>query len=802
VLIRPPIPPFPFPFLLLALKTAVDTRAVAGIVLKNNIKKMYGELQATAPAILEDIKTQCMLHIGDAAQLVRATVGLIVTMIVSQGGLDQWPALLQTLLQLIQHADPNVMQGAFWTLHKICEDSHREMVKIPGLLETMVPGLMVFFGHADPKIRSFALSCINQFILDKPPALEAQMGVMLPNIFKIAFDPDPDVRKNVCQAIVSFLEVNWDHLRVNLGEIIEYMLRCTQDEDDQVGLEACEFWLQITEEEDAIPILAPFLPKLIPLLLAKMRYSEIDILMLRGDEDSHVADKPEDIKPHIARSKQMGGGGGAGAGAAADGEADDDEDYDDDDDDGDDETEDWSLRKCAAAGLDVLATVYGDECPDAIKPLIPGGGDILTILLPHLQAMLQSTEWEVKESGVLALGAVAEGCMEGMLPHLPQIAPFLIGTLPDPKPLVRSITCWTLSRYAMWISEHGREAGLLHNFVDGLLRRVVDDNKKVQEAACSALAVLEEEATVYLVPYIGFILQALSQAFDKYQKRNLLILCVLYFLGGGSRFIPHSGWMIELYPFADFCNPFLIPPSPPVHGTIVALTLFGHGRYDAIGTLAESVKEELAQPDHVKVMMPPLMAKWHTIANDDRELLPLLECLQTVALALKPAFLPYCEIVTHRVVLLLQTNLAAMAAAKADPELEEPDADFLIVPLDLLSAMAEAVGVAVESLVAKYGIMGLLAQCGNYPVPEVRQSAFALLGDYSQVCFVHVQPDYGNFVMQLAQQLDPKFTSARCSGVNKKKSTRGYHWIPRLLAYKASKHVTNSIPLGSPILTG
>ena len=57
-----------------------------------------------------------------------------------------------------------------------------------------------------------------------------------------------------------------------------------------------------------------------------------------------------------------------------------------------------------------------------------------------------------------------------------------------------------------------------------LLQRVLDPNKRVQEAACSAFATLEEEACTELVPYLGDILQVLMTAFNKYQAKNLLIL--------------------------------------------------------------------------------------------------------------------------------------------------------------------------------------------------------------------------------------------------------------------------------------
>lgn len=38
-----------------------------------------------------------------------------------------------------------------------------------------------------------------------------------------------------------------------------------------------------------------------------------------------------------------------------------------------------------------------------------------------------------------------------MVVHLPELVPYLITCLGDKKALVRSITCWTLSRYAHWV---------------------------------------------------------------------------------------------------------------------------------------------------------------------------------------------------------------------------------------------------------------------------------------------------------------------------------------------------------------
>ena len=51
--------------------------------------------------------------------------------------------------------------------------------------------------------------------------------------------------------------------------------------------------------------------------------------------------------------------------------------------------------KCSAAALDVLANVFHET--------------LLPVLLPILKETLFHNDWEIKESGILVLGAIAEG---------------------------------------------------------------------------------------------------------------------------------------------------------------------------------------------------------------------------------------------------------------------------------------------------------------------------------------------------------------------------------------------------------
>ena len=59
------------------------------------------------------------------------------------------------------------------------------------------------------------------------------------------------------------------------------MLMRTQDSDDGVALEACEFWLSLAEQPICKDVLASHIDRLVPVLVRGMKYSEIDIILLK-----------------------------------------------------------------------------------------------------------------------------------------------------------------------------------------------------------------------------------------------------------------------------------------------------------------------------------------------------------------------------------------------------------------------------------------------------------------------------------------------------------------------------------------
>ncbi|XP_026832301.1 transportin-2 [Drosophila erecta] len=402
-------------------------------------------------------------------------------------------------------------------------------------------------------------------------------------------------------------------------------------------------------------MLAPILSQLLPVLVHRMHYTEVNIILLKGnvDTDDEEPDRPQDISPRFHKSRAH----------VINTELEEDPD--------DKSFLEWNLRKCSASSLDMVANIFHEDC--------------LPVMLPILKETLFHQEWVIKESGVLALGAIAEGCMQGMIQHLPELIPYLISCLSDKKALVRSITCWTLSRYANWVVNQPHDQ-YLKPLMEELLKRILDSNKRVQEAACSAFATLEEEACTELVPYLEYILKTLVFAFSKYQHKNLLIL------------------------------------------------------YDAVGTLADSVGHHLNKPQYIDILMPPLIDKWNLLKDNDKDLFPLLECLSRIAIALQSGFLPYCDPVFRRCISLIEQTMNQEKLWEENPTLDYPDKEVMVAAIDLLSGLAEGLGGLIEPLVASSNIVHLLDKCLHDVMPAVLQSSLALLGDLSKACFSQVHP--------------------------------------------------------------
>mmetsp|Transcript_23541 Transcript_23541/g.42101 ORF Transcript_23541/g.42101 Transcript_23541/m.42101 type:complete len:912 (+) Transcript_23541:138-2873(+) len=669
-------------------------RQRAGLLLKTNLSQAApGTLQ---PAVTDYVQALSLLAVRDTNKVIRHTAGTVITTIVLKNGIAPSMQVLDNLAQCLSDSSPDTVEGSFNALNKICEDgvtTLKQMWDAPAehsqpfvswAAERLLPRVFEYASPAAPlHARQNAIECLNHFALNycfndpKFPAFQPFAAKYMEVLGVLANDADVSVLKEVCKGFVCVIENNWNCLNPQICQtVLQYMLKASRHSEYVVRLEALEVWTPCTNSPQMLQLVWPMLPELVPVLLANMVYTQADYMGMENsqieDDNAAVPDQLEDIKPRCHKEQGDDGddeeGGGQGSGGAWGAE--------------------WTARKAAASSLDNLANAFREQ--------------ILDVVLPLVEQKLQDQSWEVQESGVLALGAIAFGCMESLVPFLPRVMDLLLKLSESPKPLVRSISCWCMARFSQWICSEYNEnrEQVLKSVLKSLLQRVLDKNKRVQEAGCSAFATLEEEARGQLVPYLPDIVQTLSQAFQYYQAKNLLIL------------------------------------------------------YDAVGTLADAVGPDLAQPGYVQAILGPLAQRFEAVADNDRSIIALFECLSSLAQNLGEAFLPIVPRLVQRCMKLILNGAQAAQMWLQNPnEFEKPDREVMAASIDLLSGIVEGLQGKVSEVLQQQNFLSVVPEVLKDTALQVKQSAFALVGDSAKHCMEHLAPFLSQILPHCAKAL-------------------------------------------------
>ncbi|KAH3744594.1 hypothetical protein Pelo_14006 [Pelomyxa schiedti] len=394
-------------------------------------------------------------------------------------------------------------------------------------------------------------------------------------------------------------------------------------------------------------------------------------------------------------------------------------------DDGDSQT-DWNIRKSSCHAVEALACVFQDE--------------LLPLVLPMIQQALNSDRlWQFQECGILALGCISRPCRTGLSPHMAGILEFLIQQMNHPKSAIRAITCWSMSRCWEWVSNNAAHSNnperFLKPLLNSILLRMQDPSMKVRHAACSSLAILEEVGEEVLTDYVGVILQALMTAFQTYHPSTLLTV------------------------------------------------------YDGISTLATSMKDALNNEQCISLMIPPLISKWNALADNDENLLPLIECLASICSALGTGFLPLEPMIVPRSIKILENTLLQHAVAQQDSHYEEPHYNFLADTLDLLSAIGESLK-NLGSLCQHTSLMPSVLECTRFAAPNVRVSAYGFIGVLAKFSFELLSPHLDAVMQGFADNLIPEVARV-CSNAS---------WALGEIAVHAREAISNYTPVLAPLL--
>lgn len=172
-----------------------------------------------------------------------------------------------------------------------------------------------------------------------------------------------------------------------------------------------------------------------------------------------------------------------------------------------------TLRKLCARTMDRLSNILPSE--------------VFLIVKESLEKDMKNHDWLTRERSILALGAIGKGSYEYLKQHLPNLIQFLINELQNPNKPVRAISCWTISRFSSFImidnlTETSNE--LFKSCLAEILKRIMDTEPMVQEAACSTFSNMIATKKEKLEPYLHEIFQVLSSIFDKYKGNSMLNL--------------------------------------------------------------------------------------------------------------------------------------------------------------------------------------------------------------------------------------------------------------------------------------
>eukprot|EP00730_Choanoeca_flexa_P006143 TRINITY_DN12095_c3_g1_i3.p1 TRINITY_DN12095_c3_g1~~TRINITY_DN12095_c3_g1_i3.p1 ORF type:complete len:903 (+),score=192.85 TRINITY_DN12095_c3_g1_i3:102-2810(+) len=653
-------------------------RSVAGLLLKNNLQ--WSPKTFTAP-VLHYIMANLFEALRDPTVLIRNVTANLISTLLGSLGLDAWPDAMPNLIELLQEDDETVSLGTWLTLADICEDLAPDMCgyRQGFLVHQLMATAIRYFDHSNVEIRSHAINAAVQFIPSGSPGFLDHLEAFVQGVFKLASDDSPAVRQHVCSAVTGLIETK-------LEQSLPYLLPEFE--------EIFKFMLACTQSDDEHVALqacefwlAIVEQEAVRQYLRPMMEQLLPVLLERAQlSDMELIDLKVDVDedanvPDLDQDVRpilpKDNQHGQGRKHTEDENGPGDHDNGGSDDSDDDDDDD---------------DLYGSDDSDwtirkcaamAIDELaVNFGDDILPLLVPLLQQMLSTADWLLQEAAILAIGAVATGC-EGMEEHLPDVIPLLLEYVKHPMFPVRMTTCWTLGRYARSIA-NGPD--LFMPVFERVAGRVLDGNKRTQKAACMAVARLIEYEGDRLLDNAETLLPIFAQALELYQRNNYAMLC------------------------------------------------------DVTGSVMECIAPAVVSSELLQPLMDVILKRWQGLPNDDRELFAVHDILSSICISVKDAFLPYAQPVFERALGILHENVAAEVALASGQGTEMPEKEFTISMLDLISGLIEGLQEQIEPLVRDTSLIELLLHCLQHNRLEVRQSAFAVLGDVSKSLFPMIQP--------------------------------------------------------------
>jgi len=423
--------------------------------------------------MVQSVLTSCLFirfkisEVRQTAAMVIAKVGAI------ELPLKGWPQLLESLVRASETTShPLLVQAALFALGYVCEelaDHELEVLQkedIDRILTAVAQGIKS--GNMDIKLAGTeALYNALEFAQSNFER-EGERDYLMQIICEAAECNDERVQVAAFSCLVSIAGAYYEILPAYIGHIFEISTRAIRASDENVALQAIEFWSTICEEEierkDLVEegrasvlhhrFVSQALPHLTPILLETL---------LKQEEDQDLDECA------------------------------------------------WNLSMAGGTCLGYAAVAVGDE--------------IVPLVMPFIQENISQTDWHNREAATFAFGSILEGPNpQNLAPMCDQALQFLLQAMKDPSNQVKDTTAWTIGRICEFC--HGEKGGhqvIRADNIQTILAVLLEGLKgepHVAEKICGAIHYLaagfEDMAEQSpLTPYFQSLLQGLLEAADR-----------------------------------------------------------------------------------------------------------------------------------------------------------------------------------------------------------------------------------------------------------------------------------------------
>jgi len=521
-----------------------------------------------------------------------------------------------------------------------------------------------------PFARQAALLCINFFALggafiDNKYGMQQHCTRTIEVFGTLANDTNPDILQHVCKGFACIIEDGWECLTMqHYQAILQFMLKASQNPEYTVRLEGLGVWISCANQPDSWGVVKTMLQELVPVLIGNMVYADADYMILESsqteNDNAGVADDPNSIKPRFhAESNNVDG---------------------DEDDSGKQDRSshgwgaEWTARKAAGASLDELSSCFPE---------------IAQCVLPQIEQKLGHQSWEHQEAGVLALGAIAVHCQAQLTQFAPAVIGLLIKLCDAQQPLLRSISCWCVSRFGEWIfhEQNPNRPQVIASVLQVILPRCLDRNKRVQEAAIGALLRLAESGKAQLVPHLNNIVETCVKALHLYQLNNQRSL------------------------------------------------------YDTVGVVVWACGPAFDTPAVMQGLVQPILTKFASVPDNDILALPLCECVTSLVSVLGKSLAGALPQIIMRCIKSINDTARASQMWEQNPnEYERPQSELMASCCDLFSGVIEGLREHSKEIAAQLSLLSVVPLCVGNSSSRVKQSGFWLMASAAVHCTEQLAP--------------------------------------------------------------